>query len=69
MLKCVEIFCSPKRFRSFALNGWSNVRQRHVTCVDFADNKKYDCQRIQLTFTCSKSTIGALEKEVKYIQS
>ena len=30
----------------------------------------YYCENFsQLTFTCSKSTIGTLEKDVKYVQS
>ena len=37
MFKCVEIFCSFKRVRGFAPCGWTNVRQRHSTCVDFTE--------------------------------
>ena len=37
MFKRVEIFCSLKRSRGFAPYGWSNVRQRHLTCIGFAE--------------------------------
>ena len=37
MFKRVEIFCSLKRVRGFAPYGWTNVRQRRLTCVSFAD--------------------------------
>ena len=37
MFKCVEIFCSLKRVRNFAPYGWTTVRQRHLTCIGFAE--------------------------------
>ena len=37
MFKHVEDFCSLKRVRGFAPYGWTNVRQRHLTFVGFAE--------------------------------
>ena len=37
MFKRFEIFCSLMRVRGFALYGWTNVRQRHLTYVGFAE--------------------------------
>ena len=37
MFKRVGIICSLKHVRGFAPYGWSNVRQRHLACVGFAE--------------------------------
>ena len=37
MFKCVEISFSLKRVKCFAPYGWTNVKQRHFTCVGFAE--------------------------------
>ena len=37
MFKRVNIFCPFKRVRDFAPYGWTNVRQRHLICVGFAE--------------------------------
>ena len=37
MFQRVEIFCSLKRVRGFASHGWTNVKQRHLTCVGFEE--------------------------------
>ena len=37
LFKRVEIFCLLKGVRGFAPYGWANLRQRHLTCVGFAE--------------------------------
>ena len=37
MFKDVEILGSLKRVRGFTPYGWTNVRQRHLTCVGSAE--------------------------------
>ena len=37
MFKRIEIFCSLNRVRGFAPYGWTNVRERYLTCVGFAE--------------------------------
>ena len=37
MFKCVEIICSLKHITGFAPYGWTNVRQRHLASVGFAE--------------------------------
>ena len=37
MSKRVEVFGLLKRLKGFAPYGWTNVGQRHLTCVDFAE--------------------------------
>ena len=37
MVKHVAIFCLFKRVGDFAPYGWTNVRQRHLTCVGFVE--------------------------------
>ena len=37
MFKRVVIFCLLKRVRRFAPDGWTNVRECHLTCVGFAE--------------------------------
>ena len=40
MFKHVEIFfCSLEHVRDFAPYGWTNVRQRHLTCGGFVEGK------------------------------
>ena len=41
IFKRVEIFCSLKRVRTFAPYGWTNVRQRYLTCGGLAERAFY----------------------------
>ena len=37
MFKCVEISFALEQVKGFASYGWTNVKQRHLTCVGFAE--------------------------------
>ena len=49
MLKRVEILCLLKRVRGFAPYGWTNVRQRHLTCVGFGKGH-FNFKKLPLQF-------------------
>ena len=49
-------------------NWWTRTRIDYHPCITSEPTNQV-CYSPQLTFTSSKSTIGALEKGVKYVQS